>query len=277
MTGIKQFNDQLMFHLVGIQNLINQKHGNIDGLETTISDYLSSLPLNNTPNKRSYSKKEKPSPNKQAKKERTIENQCQARIWGTCHDGSERCFFNAHTNGLCTKHAKAESQCAVPCTLSSDGTTHIGLFYGRIDQFQEGEPGIPPYKDSNGCVRIKWTSDFMRRHISNGIEQGTCKFPNTGLGAKKTKKTKKTNPTPKTNSTPISTLSLPSSITEAYTVLGLPNNSTSANIKQKYHALAREFHPDKVPDTYTHEQRIFSMERFKQISSAWEILQIKIS
>ena len=104
----------------------------------------------------------------------------------------------------------------------------------------------------------------MRRHISNKIQEGTCllsKEPKTK--ATKAKKTKTTpQPTP-----------LPSSQNDALTVLGLTSEASTTQIKQKYHDLASEFHHDKLPENYTNEQRLHSEERFKKISTAWEILK----
>lgn len=273
MSGIiTQFNSQLQTHMAGLKHHITTQHGHVDGLEETIANYFSTLTINTDlpfePKKEKKSaSKQKSAPKEKPKKERTA-NQCEARIWGNDHDGNERCFFSAGENGLCTKHAKAETECCVPCSVSSDGTKRLGLFYGRINQFQEGEPNIPPYKDSNGIVRIQWTSDLMRRHISNQIQQGRCRLSEEP----KTKTTRKPKTTPTTDNTPKST-PLHSSKKDALTTLGLTDKDSPAQIKQKYHELAREFHPDKLPDNYSDEQRLHSQERFKQISAAWEILR----
>lgn len=207
------------------------------------------------------------------------DNRCQARIWGTIHDGWERCFFSAGSTGLCTKHAKAEAVCATPCTLSADGKRHIGLFYGRIDRFQEGEPLIPPYKDKDNIVRIKWRSDYMIRHIKNAVLAGSCKFPSRAFKTKKsninTDIPQKPNKTKKSNfnkDIPNPSLAIPKSIDDAYIVLNLNSGDTHLNIKKRYYELARQFHPDKLHN-YKKEEYIYYENRFKQIIAAWEILK----
>lgn len=180
--------------MAGLKDHITKEHGDVDGLAETIAEYFSTLSIN--PEVPTKPKKQKSAPKEKPKKERTA-NRCEARIWGDDHDGNERCFFSAGENGLCTKHAKAEAECCVPCSVSEDGTKRLGLFYGRINQFQDGEPNIPPYKDSNGIVRIQWTSDLMRRHISNEIQEGRCR-----LEQPKTKTTRKPKTTPNTDNTP---------------------------------------------------------------------------
>lgn len=112
--------------------------------------------------------------------------QCEARIWGKRHDGSERCSKPAGPTGLCGGHAKQEAECAVPCKVSDDGSKRVGLYMGRITQFQEDvdEPNLPPYMDSNGYVRIYWNSPKMTEHIRDALQQGSCTIPLSGLGSK---------------------------------------------------------------------------------------------
>ena len=112
--------------------------------------------------------------------------QCEGRIWGKLHDGSERCSKAAGPTGLCSVHAKQEAECAVPCKVSDDGSKRVGLYMGRITQFQENvdEPNLPPYMDSNGYVRIYWNSPKMADHIRDALQQGSCTIPLSGLGSK---------------------------------------------------------------------------------------------
>ena len=109
--------------------------------------------------------------------------QCEARIWGKLHDGTERCSKRAVQNGLCGGHAKQEAECAVPCTVNSDGSKRVGLYMGRINEFEEDEPNIPPYMDYDGYVRIHWNSDKMRKHIQEGLRVGRCTLPIRGIGS----------------------------------------------------------------------------------------------
>ncbi|MEX2373065.1 MAG: DnaJ domain-containing protein, partial [Dehalococcoidia bacterium] len=52
---------------------------------------------------------------------------------------------------------------------------------------------------------------------------------------------------------------------ELYSVLGIPRDASSDDVKKAYRRLAMEFHPDrnKAPDAET---------RFKQINAAYEVL-----
>lgn len=267
---LNEFNSVINDNLVDLSKHLIEKYGEMDGLEKAINEFLSSRSIDIGSQEQKTDGKKKSAPKDKPKKERTVREKpllCEARIRGTELDGSERCTFSAGPNGLCTKHAKAEAECSIPCSYSSDGKKRLGLFYGRINQFQDGEPNIPPYKDSNNIVRIQWNSDFMRSHISNEIKEGRCRLLKTPKAKKTTSKTTPTSPVYQ------QTTKLPSSNNEALTILGLDDKASNADIKQKYHALAREFHPDKIPDNYTNEQWIHSEERFKQISAAWEILQ----
>ena len=115
-----------------------------------------------------------PKPKKAAapKKPKNDAGQCECRVWGEKHDGTEQCSFKAVRNGLCTRHANAADVCSVPCTLDEDGK-HSGLWMGRITDFQEGEPGIPPYKTKEGRVCIEWDAPF-NEHINSQIAAGNC-------------------------------------------------------------------------------------------------------
>lgn len=111
--------------------------------------------------------------------------QCEARIWGKLHDGNERCSKGAGPTGLCGQHAKQEAECSIPCTVSEDGSKRVGLYMGRINQFQEGdtEDNLPPYMDSNGYVRIHWCSARMVHQVREGIREGRCTLPISGIGS----------------------------------------------------------------------------------------------
>ena len=111
--------------------------------------------------------------------------QCEARIWGKLHDGYERCSKGAGPTGLCGQHAKQEAECSIPCTVSEDGSKRVGLYMGRINQFQEGdtEDNLPPYMDSNGYVRIHWCSARMVHQVREGIREGRCTLPIRGIGS----------------------------------------------------------------------------------------------
>ena len=44
-----------------------------------------------------------------------------------------------------------------------------GVSSRRIDQFQDGEDGVPPYKDATGIIRIEWTSDEMKTRVEEEL------------------------------------------------------------------------------------------------------------
>lgn len=102
------------------------------------------------------------------------ELRCEARIWGEKCDGTERCSKTAKINGLCGTHARMATVCPKACTLNETGTKLIGLGHGRITDFQEGEPGMPPYKDKNNYLVIGWWGGEVAKHIKKAIAEGTC-------------------------------------------------------------------------------------------------------
>jgi hypothetical protein len=111
----------------------------------------------------------------------TSATQCQARVWHshkpTQGHWDNQCSMKASFNGLCTKHAKQEAVCCVPCTTTEDGKKRIGLYMGRINQWQPGMEGIPPFKDQNNFVRILWETPEMYALIINQVANGLAKWP----------------------------------------------------------------------------------------------------
>lgn len=175
------FRTQLSGHALALSEILKEKFGELEGFDITVQEYLAEANLNlnmdgKTPNSKT--------PKVRTKKVKPIEDLCQARVWGEKHDGTEQCSFIARSNGLCAKHSKAEELCCVPCTLDENGKRK-GLWMGRITQYQEGEPGIAPYKNADGVLCIAWTSGTMKQHIAKALEEGTC------LHAKKPKRSAK--------------------------------------------------------------------------------------
>ena len=108
------------------------------------------------------------------KKERSKpDHQCCARVWGS-GSGFDQCSFAAKEGDFCTKHAKQAEITCEPCQVDDDGKK-VGLFCGRIDQFQDGEDGVPPYKDASGVIRIEWTSSEMKARVEEDMEAGASK------------------------------------------------------------------------------------------------------
>lgn len=113
----------------------------------------------------------------------TSATQCQARVWHndkpTQGHWDNQCSMKAGFNGLCTKHSKQEAECCVPCTTTEDGKKRVGLYMGRINQWQPGMEGIPPFKDQNNFVRILWETPEMYALITNQVANGLAKWPGT--------------------------------------------------------------------------------------------------
>jgi len=114
----------------------------------------------------------------------TPESRCMARAW---QDGSGvgQCL-KSRTNDTdyCNAHFKKASICDTPLKVDPSaielahvpGNMKIGLFMGRVDQFQDGQDGIPPYKDEHGIIRIEWTGDDMRSLLTGELEAGTARY-----------------------------------------------------------------------------------------------------
>ena len=110
----------------------------------------------------------------------TSATQCQARKWGT-GSGYDQCSRDACFNGLCNQHANQEAKCCVPCTTIEDGKKRIGLFMGRINQWQDNIVGILPFKDENNVVRIiGWASPETFDAIIDQVANGLATLPPKG-------------------------------------------------------------------------------------------------
>ena len=126
---------------------------------------------------------------------------CMARVWQS-GSGHDQCAKSRADGDYCKTHAKKAAICPLAVQVAAEGKNlahvpaklKIGLWCGRIDQFQDGQDGIPPYKDSDGIVRIEWSSDEMRAVVEADIEAGTARF--AGEGAKKTTRRKAKTPEP---------------------------------------------------------------------------------
>ena len=126
---------------------------------------------------------------------------CMARVWQS-GSGHDQCAKSRVDGDYCKAHAKKAAICPLAVQVADEGKNlahvpaklKIGLWCGRIDEFQDGREGIPPYKDSDGIIRIEWSSDEMRAVVEADIEAGTARF--AGEGAKKTTRQKTKTPEP---------------------------------------------------------------------------------
>ena len=122
------------------------------------------------------------------------EERCMARVWHT-GSGNDQCAKSRADGDYCKGHAKKAligelaiqvAEEAVNCAHVPAGK-RVGLWCGRIDQFQDGQQGIPPYKDSHGIVRIEWTTEDMRARVSSDVEAGTARYAGDGEKKRKSK------------------------------------------------------------------------------------------
>jgi len=95
---------------------------------------------------------------------------CMARVWGKGY-GSQCKYRSTGGSDLCTRHTKQSKICNIPCITDENGQK-LGLFCGRIDQWQDNEEGILPYKDSNNKLKIRWKNENTKRQIQIHIENG---------------------------------------------------------------------------------------------------------
>ena len=121
---------------------------------------------------------------------------CMARVWqsGSGHDQCTR----TRVDGVdyCKSHAEKALEGVLACTVAPEGKNlatvpaklRIGLWCGRVDEWQNGEEGIPPYKDTDGIIRIEWSSETMKARVAEQLEEGTARHAGERRpGSRKTK------------------------------------------------------------------------------------------
>ena len=98
------------------------------------------------------------------------ENQCCARVWGT-GSGKDRCSFGAKGDGdFCTRHQNKVKEVGDDNPFHRTEGRPAGLFFGRHDYFQDGEEGVPPYKDAAGKLQVEWNSHDMKTRVEEELE-----------------------------------------------------------------------------------------------------------
>ena len=112
----------------------------------------------------------------------TAENRCMARVWGN-GSGANQCKC-ARVDGAdyCSRHGKQAAISEIPCQLDDNGNK-LGLFCGRIDQFQEGTTLAPFMID--GEIRIEWNSLEHKEAIVAGMENDTIRHRKKKMNKKK--------------------------------------------------------------------------------------------
>jgi hypothetical protein len=123
-----------------------------------------------------------------------------ARVWknGT---GMDQSMNDCHSDydEYCKMHGKEALEGTIPCVRDANlnkvglfmGTVSLScnqtlepsyIFSGRIDQWQDGEEGIAPYKDANGFIQIEWQSPEMRKRVEIDLRNGHQSGWGTGEG-----------------------------------------------------------------------------------------------
>lgn len=98
------------------------------------------------------------------------DKKCMARVWRT-GTGNDQCSMSQANGDYCATHAKQAKETEQPCQVNQDGKKR-GLFFGRIDQYQDNREKIPPYKDHNNILRIEWNLPKMKYIVSTELENG---------------------------------------------------------------------------------------------------------
>ena len=111
-------------------------------------------------------------------------NICIARIWGKSGSGNEQCKSKKKEGDYCMKHYKQAAVSEQPCVRDDNGNK-VGLFFGRIDQFQEGLE-VPPYKDNHNIIQIIWKNGEVERCIKTDVTNGYTHFKMSDYKKKKT-------------------------------------------------------------------------------------------
>ena len=114
------------------------------------------------------------------------ENRCMCRVWGDGQGVSQCKSAKSLDTDYCKRCSKKAEICDKPCQLDSNGK-RLGLFCGRIDQFEPGT-NLPPFSCGDE-IRIIWKDEGVRDAISSGFDDG--KFTSYAHTAKKSKSNRK--------------------------------------------------------------------------------------
>jgi hypothetical protein len=160
------------------------------------------------------------------------EDRCMARVWRS-GSGRDQCSKFRADGDYCKSHAKESAIGERAIQVHPDsfdlahvpGTDRVGLWTGRIDEFQDGEDGVPPYKDRDGIIRIQWTSEDMKARVAAEVDAGTARFADGGK--RKERKTKSSRPS-NTNTSITGLLEKELVVGSETVVVSKPNSSRQA-------------------------------------------------
>ena len=64
-------------------------------------------------------------------------------------------------------------------------------------------------------------------------------------------------------------------LTQAYNELGLLTTATEAEIKEAFRALAKKYHPDRLPPEATDQERKISADQFRLVKEAYDLIRLE--
>ncbi|MBO7607831.1 MAG: DnaJ domain-containing protein [Paludibacteraceae bacterium] len=64
-------------------------------------------------------------------------------------------------------------------------------------------------------------------------------------------------------------------LTQAYNELGLLTTASEAEIKEAFRALAKKYHPDRLPPEATDQERKISADQFRMVKEAYDLIRLE--
>ena len=187
------FKQLLEDQMVAFANHLSKQFTDLDRdqVVTKAREHCSGLNLLDTVSKKRYPLTKSP---------RDPAYRCMARVWQS-GSGLDQCT-RARIEGqdYCKSHAKKAAFGVAACQVATEGKglatvpakLRIGLWCGRIDEWQDGEEGIPPYKDGEAIIRIEWSNETIKARIAVELEEGTARH----VGERRPRSLKSKTPTP---------------------------------------------------------------------------------
>ena len=120
-------------------------------------------------------------------------HQCFGRVW-LSGSGADRCSSAAKDGGeWCWRHLAQVTQAngSTKACQRTEAGAKSGLFLGDIRVFQDGEEGVPPYKDEYGKLQIEWSSSDMKARVEEELaSESITRLESTKAKAKSGRKKK---------------------------------------------------------------------------------------